>query len=93
MVDVMSRGVRRVLAGVMLLGVVVLTSSCHLQIGCRVYRLFEPTPTSGLTVDDSACTAAPPPVVPEAPVAILLPAVGLGAAGVVLVRRRRRPDA
>jgi hypothetical protein len=89
----MRRGLRRILAGVMLLGVIVLTSSCHLQIGCHVYRLFEPTATSGLTVDDSGCVTAPPPVVPEAPIAVLLPMVGLGAAGVVLVRRRRRPDA
>ena len=87
----MTRGARRVVWAGLLLGGILLLSSCHLQIGCRTYRLFEPTVSSGLTVDDSACVTAPPPVVPEAPMVVLLPLVGLGATGLVLVRRRRRP--
>jgi hypothetical protein len=77
----------------MLLGIVALASACQFQFGCRTYHVFEPKVTSAITVDDSRCVTAPPAVVPEAPLAVLLPLVGLGVAAVVLVRRRRRPDA
>ena len=65
------RAWRNVRVLVLVLGLVVVMSSCKFSNGCKQYTLFEP-PTFQLTVDESACEV-PPAVVPEVPMVVLLP--------------------
>lgn len=78
---------------VVVLGVLFSASSCTFYFGCTRYTIFEPTPTSPVVTDDSACSSGttdpPPPVVPEVPMAVLLPLSGV-LGGVVVLRRRSR---
>jgi hypothetical protein len=76
------RRLRTLLFVVLLLAV---ASGCSYTVGCKTYTLFEP-PTFQLTIDESACSPVePPPVIPEVPTVLLLPAAALGA---MLVGRR-----
>lgn len=68
------------------LGVMAVTTACEVTIGCTTYSWGLP---HGLHIDDSACAAEPPPVIPEAPFAWLLPAVAVAAGALVIGRRSR----
>lgn len=83
------RGSRRAIILVLLLGSTLLAGGCEWRIGCRTYTLDERNPALGIQVDDAACEPAPPPVVPEAPMAVLLPLLAVAAGGAVLALRRR----
>lgn len=90
-----SRIARRLASTALLIAVVFASSSCTFYFGCTRYTIFEPTPTSPVIADTSACESgdgAPPPVVPEVPIAVLLP-LSACAVGAISVRRRRRVHA
>ena len=80
---------RRLRTFVLAIGLLIVTSGCSFAVGCKTYTLLEP-PTFALKIDDSAC-AAPPAVIPEVPMVVLLPVLGF--AMVIVGRqvgRRRR---
>ena len=74
---------RRLRTFAMDIGLLIVTSGCSFAVGCKTYTLHEP-PTFALKIDDSAC-AAPPAVIPEVPMVVLLPVLGFA---MVLVGRR-----
>ncbi len=75
---------RRLRTILFVVALLVVTSGCSYTVGCKTYTLFEP-PTYQLTIDESACSPTPPPVIPEVPTVLLLPVAALGA---MLVGRR-----
>ena len=88
-----SRRTRILLAG-LFLALPLCAGACTIQIGCRTYSLFEPGSSTIYSVDESQCATAPPPVVPESSLPILLPVAAavlvMGTVGGRRVARRRR---
>ena len=88
-----SKLARRLATAAVLLSIVFAGTSCSFYFGCTRYTIFEPTPTSPVVTDDSACTSGttdpPPPVVPEVPMAVLLPLSAVAVGGLALKRQRR----
>ena len=74
---------RRARTFLLAIGLLIVTSGCSVAVGCKTYTLLEP-PTFALKIDDSAC-AAPPAVIPEVPMVVLVPVLGFA---MVLVGRR-----
>jgi hypothetical protein len=70
----------------LLMAITVASTACQITLGCTTYSWGFP---HGLHVDDSACVSEPPVVIPEAPFALLLPAVAVAAGALVIGRRSR----
>lgn len=64
-------------------------SGCTFNIGCTKVTLFEPRIDSPIQKDTSGCDNGPTPVVPEAPIAMLLPVAAILVGGGITVGRRR----